>query len=77
MIRTNLVAGPVFEHCATDDEVVIVVEVCKPFTVVVLATKTMPSNRMSEEGVAKAHLLIQITHHLHNANLGNSFLNYI
>ena len=59
-------AGSVLEQCATNDEAVEVAEIHEPPTIIVTVAKTVFPHHMSEQGVVRSHLGIQITHHDHN-----------
>lgn len=52
------------------------VEIRKPFIVIVIVIKAMPSNHMPEQDV-RAHLIIQITHHVHSVTFREYLLNCV
>lgn len=74
---TDLVAGIVLKECATDDEVVKLAEVYKPFAVVVTVTKPTPPYHMLECKAVRTHLGVQITNHYHYAIFRKPLPNYV
>lgn len=53
------------------------VEIRKPFIVIVIVIKAMPSNHMPEQDVVRAYLIIQITHHVHSVTFREYLLNCV
>lgn len=65
------------DQCSIDEEAVKIAEVYKPLNIVVMVSKAMPPHHLYEQGVTRAHLSIQSSHHHHNGTSRKPLLKYV